>query len=688
MHVLVTAGWLHPHKRCLALVWFAAVIIVTMVGGCGGSSINPDSPAGPPNIPFDGIYGAQADQGETDDPLVDATTYASGTTYSIGKMVISGGQYYISESDDNTGNALSDKSKWWGPAAGFLYVDPAGSNANTFNTDPSIAKQNPVAGLTRVDDCLTGNGAFGDKINCPPYTLVMFKRGATWEGVIQINQQSAADPEGQSGSAHGRYYLGAYGNRSDARPLIKFKEDMTQRKGLVIWSNRPGLRVRNLRVDGQDINMYTVSAGTGTLAQGDVLYSADETVSGRIVYVDSATDISAIVISVAMTPNRGTAFANASVVHTAGSAKTATITKNDGYITGISVSTFNWKVLNSESYNLTNHGFLIGNGTAGSSDNVLLQNSIIHDSCKINFSGSGVDGGSVSSAFRALHNTIYDNGNGVQSHNIYMSSGTNVEIAYNYVYRTSTSFGNSGLVVHGVASHYRVHHNHFDGNDTGLAANDGYASNESFDDMQYYSNIISNSATQSVEFACNTNSSFVNNVVYGNVGAFSIISKRNSGGVDATTTNFEVAFNTFSNNGPVNLIGAELAGIRIRNNIFTNSSSSKRIITKYTAVPDAKLTIDRNLVFTANATGPFYWNSDAAGTNYVNGTGAGSLFQFNGLNSNAVTTDPLFTNPGSFDFTLQAASPARGAGVPVTGIATDFKGASRSLSAPTMGAYE
>jgi hypothetical protein len=41
-------------------------------------------------------------------------------------MVVSGGQYYISEADDNTGNALSDKSKWWGPAAGFLYVDCRG----------------------------------------------------------------------------------------------------------------------------------------------------------------------------------------------------------------------------------------------------------------------------------------------------------------------------------------------------------------------------------------------------------------------------------------------------------------------------------------------------------------------------------------------------------------------------------
>jgi len=208
--------------------------------------------------------------------------------------------------------------------------------------------------------------------------------------------------------------------------------------------------------------------------------------------------------------------------------------------------------------------------------------------------------------------------------------------------------------------------------------------------MRYYSNIISNSAHQSVEFACNTNSSFFNNIVHGNAGAFSIISKRNSGGADATTTNFEVAFNTFFNNGPVNLIGAELAGIRIRNNIFSNSDPSKNIMTKRATVSDVQLTIDRNLVFAANTISPFYWDSNSTGgngTNYVNGTGAGSLFQFNGLNSNSVTTDPLFTNPGIFDFTLEATSPARLAGTPI-GIATDFKGVSRSLTAPTMGAYE
>lgn len=682
----MTVGCLRPRKNYFALVLLGAVFVVTLCGGCGGSSTRTASPTIQPNTVLTPVtYGAQPDQGETDDPLVDAATYASGSTYAIGQMVVAGGQYYISEADANTGNALTDKSKWWGPAAGFLYVDPAGSDANSYNADPSVAKQHPVAGLTRVDDCLTGNGAFGDKITCPPYTLVIFKRGATWEGVIQINQQNVADPEGESAlNTHGRYYLGAYGNRGDARPLIKFREDMTQQKRQVIWSNRPGLRVRNLRVDGQDIVMYTMTAGTGSLAAGDIIYDAAESVTGRVIYVDSPT-----LISVAMTPNRGTVFANASVVHTTGSAKTATISTNNGYITGISDSTFNWKVINSESYNLSNHGILLGtSGSPVSADNVLVENNFIHDSCKTNFAGGGIDGGSTSGSFKVLHNTIYDNGNGLLSHNIYIGSGTNVEIAYNNVYRTSATYGNSGLVLHGVASHYRVHHNHFDGNDTGLAANDGYASAESFDDMQYYSNIISNSASQSVEFACNTNSSFFNNIVYGNVGAFSIISKRNSGGGDATTANFEVAFNTFSNNGPVNLIGAELTGIHIRNNIFSNSDPSKRILMKYTAVPDAQLTIDRNLVFTANATGPFYWNSDAVGTNYVNGTGAGSLFQFNGLNSNAVITDPLFTNSGSFDFTLQTSSPAKGMGAPVAGITSDFKGASRSLTLPTMGAFE
>ena len=62
--------------RALKLLVVMSVIAVVLAG-CGGSSTGTTSPAGPPNIPFDGLYGAQADQGETDDPLVDAATYAS-----------------------------------------------------------------------------------------------------------------------------------------------------------------------------------------------------------------------------------------------------------------------------------------------------------------------------------------------------------------------------------------------------------------------------------------------------------------------------------------------------------------------------------------------------------------------------------------------------------------------------------
>src|SRR4051812_32092981 len=83
-------------------------------------------------------YGATADQGETDDPLVDATAYAAGTIYAEGAIVSTAGSapYYYSRSSGNVGNLLSNNT-YWMQISNFLYVDDvSGSDANTYNSDP------------------------------------------------------------------------------------------------------------------------------------------------------------------------------------------------------------------------------------------------------------------------------------------------------------------------------------------------------------------------------------------------------------------------------------------------------------------------------------------------------------------------------------------------------------------------
>lgn len=52
-----------------------------------------------------------------------------------------------------------------------------------------------------------------------------------------------------------------------------------------------------------------------------------------------------------------------------------------------------------------------------------------------------------------------------------------------------------------------------------------------------------------------------------------------------------------------------------------------------------------------------------------------------------ITSDPLLTNPVGYDFTLQAASPCKRAGVTIPSVPVDYTGANRS-SPPSIGAYE
>jgi hypothetical protein len=50
--------------------------------------------------------------------------------------------------------------------------------------------------------------------------------------------------------------------------------------------------------------------------------------------------------------------------------------------------------------------------------------------------------------------------------------------------------------------------------------------------------------------------------------------------------------------------------------------------------------------------------------------------------------DPLFLDAPNGDFRLNALSPAIGAGIPVAYVTTDFAGNNRSLTTPSIGAYE
>jgi hypothetical protein len=56
--------------------------------------------------------------------------------------------------------------------------------------------------------------------------------------------------------------------------------------------------------------------------------------------------------------------------------------------------------------------------------------------------------------------------------------------------------------------------------------------------------------------------------------------------------------------------------------------------------------------------------------------------------SHSIVGDPLFTNAGSWDFSLTGSSPVLGEGNAASGVVYDLELNNRSLSTPSMGCYE
>jgi hypothetical protein len=127
---------------------------------------------------------------------------------------------------------------------------------------------------------------------------------------------------------------------------------------------------------------------------------------------------------------------------------------------------------------------------------------------------------------------------------------------------------------------------------------------------------------------------------------------------------------TFENNdfynSPASIIinqpPASITNSRIGNNIFSQVNGS--MVTYYTGYsPSSGMTIDHNLFYASGSYNP----NNVYGTNYIK-------------------ANPLLVNP-PIDFSLQAGSPAIGAGSSVGAPTTDFIGTIRA-SPPCIGAYE
>ena len=118
-----------------------------------------------------------------------------------------------------------------------------------------------------------------------------------------------------------------------------------------------------------------------------------------------------------------------------------------------------------------------------------------------------------------------------------------------------------------------------------------------------------------------------------------------------------------------------------RNNIFVNARSttlgSNLHYAMYIVSTGGSITCDYN----------DYYVSGTGGTLGFYGANKSSLAIVTGQDANSLAIDPVFTNAGGTspdDYTPTVSLP----GEPGTGIPKDYNGATRSLTAPTMGAFE
>jgi hypothetical protein len=143
--------------------------------------------------------------------------------------------------------------------------------------------------------------------------------------------------------------------------------------------------------------------------------------------------------------------------------------------------------------------------------------------------------------------------------------------------------------------------------------------------------------------------------------AYNLTLYHNSSGVGGAQSEFAV----FANLGGT---------INLRNNIVVASTGGKYV---QIAAQSGAITSDYNIFFgVSDGTNPFVY----AGTHY---NYAGWKALASGRDTHSITSDPLFTNAGASDFSLQAGSPAINAGVAISGITDGFHGI-----APDMGAIE
>jgi hypothetical protein len=639
---------------------------------------------GPAPAPPPPTYGAAADANQSDDPTTQAVAYDAGTLFTEGQWVLDSGSYYYCRRDC-LGVALSNATYWWN-CPQFIYVDADSGNDATGgpNANPATAKANPIQTLVRLADYFDTNGAtYQATAKC--FGFLKRNTTAKYRGSITFMRQ------------HG---LGCYG--SGTLPEILF-ENTTSRTftGNTVEAQNAGSEstIRNLKINPQR-SVHFAYTGSTTLVAGDVVTRVSDGLKQATVVHDPFSNRITLRFTNDNDAGSGANTLQANdVIQTAGGAKTCTISAspNATRIAGCATNgtaVLNFRVNNIYVSNAVSNGVGSGStGTRGSADGFYINNSFITDTCKWGGNGAGIQGG-WGAGIKLLHISSWNNGQNVTgAHQAYLDDLDTSEVAYCYFYMTGT-YGNHGLVVHGNCTGNDIHDNDINGCQNGIGINDGYFGSwaETFNGFNVFRNIIRNCGNAFggsgliFDLSCMVNCKVFNNLAYNNKYVVSISDFSHTGAPNTPTNTLLFAFNTIVSDATTNgdylvkVNGASTTAVSIRCNVLISSNVNVATVQVLAALV-SQVTLDYNLIYnTSGRTLVILWGA----TSYTTATFSGAT---NG-NATNKTGAPLFTNQGANDYTLQAGSPAKAAGVAISGITTDFAQTTRSGTVPSMGCFE
>lgn len=512
----------------------------------------------------------------------------------------------------------------------------------------------------------------------------MLKRGDTYDGFINLNKGALSTS---------KYLNGAWS--TGARPIIRYVNSAAQANTnlAVAWGNRGYERIRNLSLDAK----YVVQANVGTVTgsaptAGQVITGGTSGATGVFQYANG------VYWHIELTSVPTTYASLETLSWSGGSApvSAASVANAQGVWFN---STGEWEVSKCEVAYCAGNGILIGtNQAVNTANNILIQNTIIHDACRVQSNGAGIDGGGIGNpasmggqSSLIESNTVYDCGIAgyTTNHNIYLANLVNTTIRLNWSYMTLNR-GNFALVLHGVNDTVLIEKNLFEKCNNGLGINKGYGTSERFDNFTVRQNI--NRLNGSVSGQSQGYSALLESVRYGrfynnlnysnNLGADLYI----GGGTAVNSTDVifshEVYYNQCLNSALVAgfTLRGSMTSIIVQNSIFMSTAASGFLL-EVDAAAVAAGTVVRNCVFYMpnNSGNAIKWN----GTSYT----IAAWMTLYGTANGCLQVDPLFTNAAGADFTLQAGSPCKLAGYN-SGITTDFAGNARNATTPSIGAYE